>query len=53
MTPDPLDPDEQAAFRELDGLRRIRDLARKGCGCDCECKTDDAISVDLTPADVE
>jgi len=53
MTPDPLDQDEQAAFRELDGLRRIRDLARKGCGCDGACRADDAITTPLDKDDIE
>jgi len=44
MTPDPLDPDEQAAFRELDQLRRV------GCACNCLCRQDDAMT---TPLDLE
>jgi hypothetical protein len=42
MTPDPLDPTEQAAFRELDQLRR--------CPDNCGCKDDDAMT---TPLDLE
>lgn len=53
MTPDPLDQEQQRAFRELDGLRRIQELARKGCSCDCQCKTDDAITTELDLEDVE
>jgi hypothetical protein len=53
MTPDPLDPEQLAAFRELDGLRRIRDLARKGCGCDGSCQADDAITTGLDLEDIE
>jgi hypothetical protein len=44
MTPDPLDPTEQAAFRELDQTRRT------GCGANCICKTEDAMT---TPLDLE
>ena len=50
MTPDPLDPDEQRAYRELDSLRRIQGLARKGCDCNCLCKQDDAMT---TPLDIK
>jgi len=44
MTPDPLDPSEQAAYRELDQTRRT------GCADNCACKTDDAMT---TPIDLE
>jgi hypothetical protein len=45
MTPDPLDPAEQRAFRELDKTRRIPD-----CQPNCPCKTEDAYT---TPLDIE
>jgi len=44
VTPDPLDPDEQAAFRALDQSRRT------GCADNCLCKTDDAMT---TPLQIE
>jgi len=50
VTPDPLDPTEQAAFRELDHLARIQDLARRGCNYNCPCRMDDAMT---TPLDLE
>ena len=50
MTPDPLDPEQQAVFRELDGFRRIQDLARRGCGDSCLCKLPDAMT---TPLDLQ
>lgn len=53
MTPDPIDQEQQRAFRELDGLRRIQDLACKGCGCDGACRADDAITTQLGPEDRE
>ena len=45
MTPDPLDPAEQEAFRELDQTRRI-----PGCAPNCICKQDDAMT---TPLEIE
>ncbi len=53
MTPDPLDPTEQAAFRELDHLARIQDLAGRGCSCNCLCKQDDAMTTPLQIEDIE
>jgi len=44
MTPNPLDPAEQSAFRALDQSRRT------GCADNCACKTDDAMT---TPIDLE
>jgi len=44
MTPDPLDPAEQAAYRELDQTRRT------GCADNCVCRQDDAMT---TPIDLE
>jgi hypothetical protein len=51
MTPNPLDPAEQAAFRELDGLRRITDLAR-GCAHNCACQQGDTMSAPLEIEDL-
>ena len=45
MTPDPLDPAEQAAYRELDQTRRI-----VGCATNCRCRQDDAMT---TPLEIE
>ncbi len=53
MTPDPLDTAEQAAFRELDSIRRIQDLARRGCGANCLCQQPDAMTTPLDLQDVE
>lgn len=53
MTPDPLDQTEQAAFRELDHLARIQDLARRGCGANCLCQQPDAMTTPLDLADIE
>ena len=45
VTPDPLDPSEQAAFRELDQLRR--------CPDNCPCRMDDAMTTPLDLNDIE
>ena len=52
MTPNPLDPDEQAAYRELDWLRRITDLAR-GNHHNCLCQQPDTMTtpLDFMPAE--
>jgi len=47
MTPDPLDPAEQAAFRELDQTRRT------GCAPNCLCKQEDAMTTPLEIEDIE
>jgi len=47
MTPDPLDPTEQAAFRELDQTRST------GCAPNCLCKQDDAMTTPLQLEDIE
>ena len=49
MTPDPLDPAEQAAFRELDQTRRTP----KACPHNCACQTDDAMTTPLQLEDIE
>jgi len=46
MTPDPLDPAEQAAYRELDQTRRTP----KACPENCACQQDDAMT---TPLEIE
>lgn len=48
MTPDPLDPDQQRAFRELDQTRRIPD-----CAPNCVCRQDDAMTTPLDPEDYQ
>jgi hypothetical protein len=50
MTPNPLDPTEQAAFRELDQLRR--ELS-KPCPDNCPCRMDDAMTTPLDLDDIE
>jgi len=45
MTPDPLDPTEQVAFRELDQLRR--------CPDNCVCRQEDAMTTPLDLNDIE
>jgi len=49
MTPDPLDPAEQAAYRELDQTRRTP----KACPHNCICKQDDAMTTPLQLEDIE
>jgi len=46
MTTDPLDPAEQAAYRELDQTRRTP----KACPDNCVCRHDDAMT---TPLEIE
>lgn len=46
MTPDPLDPAEQTAYRELDQTRRTP----KNCPDNCACQQDDAMT---TPLEIE
>lgn len=46
MTPDPNDPTEQAAYRELDKSRRTP----KHCPDNCPCRQEDAMT---TPLDLE
>ena len=48
MTPDPLDPAEQAAYRELDQTRRIPD-----CAPNCICRQEDAYTTKLDLEDLE
>jgi len=45
MTPDPNDPTEQAAYRELDQIRR--------CPDNCPCRMDDAMTTPLDLDDIE
>jgi len=47
MTPDPLDPAEQAAYRELDQTRRT------GCAGNCVCRQEDAYTTKLDLEDLE
>ena len=49
MTPDPLDPAEQAAYRELDQARRTP----KACPQNCACQQDDAMTTPLQLEDIE
>ena len=52
MTSDPLDPTEQAAFRELDQLRRL-DPNPFACKPGCICQQDDAMTTPLDLNDIE
>jgi len=47
MTPDPLDPAEQEAWREIDQARRT------GCADNCACQMDDAMTTPLQLEDIE
>jgi len=52
VTPDPLDQEQQRAFRELDGLRRT-DPNPFACKPGCVCQQDDAMTTPLDLEDVE
>jgi len=47
MTPDPLDQEQQRAFRELDQSRRTT------CPDNCACRTEDAMTTQLDLEDIE
>ena len=47
MTPDPLDQEQQRAFRELDQTRRAT------CPENCVCRTEDAMTTQLDLEDIE
>ena len=49
MTPDPLDPAEQNAYRELAQTRRTP----KACPDNCACQMDDAMTTPLQLEDIE
>ena len=52
MTPDPLDQEQQRAFRELDRQQRL-DPNPFACHDGCGCRADDAITTQLGPEDRE